>query len=317
MTSLDLLTAGATPAGGRGHARKAGAFWPAWLRALAREPLVHFLVLGAALFLAWPLVSGVVSPPSNQIVIGAGQMRRAVEIFSKTHARPPNEQELAQLVEQEIQTEVEFREGLALGLDRDDEIIRRRIAQKLRFMVQDVVDQATPSDAELQRFLDAHAADFGAEPRFAFSQIYLNPDRHGASLDADATRLMARLNAPDGRLNYGVDSDVLPVPNDFEAIPLHNIASMFGDDFAASLADLPAGRWAGPIRSGYGVHLVLLREKRPGEPPLLANVRPALLREWQSARRVEANAQAYTRMRAKYVVRVEWPLDRNAGLTKP
>lgn len=277
------------------------------LRAALREPLVHFLVLGAALFLAWPLMSGRVAPPPNQIVISAGQMQRAVDIFVKTNQRLPTAAEMSNLAEQEIQTEVEYREGLALGLDRDDEIIRRRIAQKLRFMVQDIVDQSAPSDAELQRFLDTHANDFGAEPQFAFSQVYLNPDRHGASLPQDAAKLLTRLNTSDGRLNYGVDSDVLPVPNDFEATPLHSIAGIFGDAFAQALASQKPGAWVGPVPSGYGMHLVLVRQIIPASAPRLRDVRAAVLREWSSAKRVEMNARTYQHMRAKYDIRVDMP----------
>jgi hypothetical protein len=248
-----------------------------------------------------------VAPPPNLITISAGQVARAEEIFVKTHARPPGRDELADLVEQEIQSEVYYREGLALGLDRDDEIIRRRIAQKLKFMVQDIADQAAPSDADLQRFLDSHKADFAAEPQIGFSQIYLNPDRHGDALQQDATRLLARLNSGDGRLDYGRDSDVLPVPNDFESARLHEIAGIFGDDFAAAVAAQAPGRWVGPIRSGYGAHLVLVRTRIAGAAPQLAQVRADVLRAWQADRRSAANAEAYRQMRAKYAVKVDLP----------
>jgi hypothetical protein len=272
-----------------------------------RDPLVHFVLLGAALFLIWPFISSRVAPPPNLIIISRGQMDRAVEIFVKTHARPPTQDELGGLAEQEIQTEVEYREGMALGLDRDDEIIRRRISQKLRFMIQDVVDEAVPTDADLQRFLDAHRDEFGAEPQIAFSQVYLNPTQHGAALARDAASLLDRLNHADGRLDYAADSDVLPVPNDFEATPLHTVASMFGDDFAASVGRQKPGVWAGPIASGYGVHLVLVRHRIEGAPPQLSQVRAAVLREWQSARRTDANAAAYREMRAKYRIQVDMP----------
>lgn len=277
------------------------------MRSLLREPLLHFVIIGAALFLTWPFIAERVAPPSKQIVISQGQMQRAIEIFYKTHLHPPTPRDLANLEEEEIKTEVYYREGVALGIDRDDEIIRRRIAQKLQFMTQDTVDQEVPGDAELQRFLDTHRSDFGGEPQIAFSQVYLNPDRHGDEIARDAARLLTHLNSADGRLDYGADSDVLPLPNDFEVTPVHVIANMFGDDFAAAVAAQPPGRWVGPIRSGYGLHLVLVREKRQASQPRLQQIRRAVLREWQSARRTEANMKAYQRMRAKYVVKVEMP----------
>ncbi len=287
------------------------------VRALLREPLFQFTVLGGALFLAWPLVADKVAPPQNRIVITAQQMQRATDYFYQTHLRLPDPDELQPLIEDEIQTEVEFREGLALGLDRDDEIIRRRIKQKLEFMTEDVVDQARPSDAVLQTYLDGHRDRFGAGPQFVFSQIYLDPSRHGDHLAADAARLLARLNSGDGRLDYGVDSDTLPVPNDFEATALPDVTAMFGTDFATALPRQPAGHWVGPIRSGYGIHLVLVRAVKPGKPPELAEMRDRVLREYQADRRAEANQEAYQRMRAKYVISIQLPPPASPDKYKP
>jgi PPIC-type PPIASE domain len=277
------------------------------VRAWLREPLLQFTVLGGALFLGWPLIADKVAPPQNKIVISAHQMQRAIDYFYQTHLRQPDPDELQPLIEAEIQTEVEFREGIALGLDRDDEIIRRRIQQKLEFMTEDVADQAKPSDAVLQTYLNDHLDEFGAGPGFVFSQIYLDPSRHGGKIADDANRLLAKLNSGDGRLDYGVDSDTLPVPNDFEATPLHDVTAMFGSDFAAALPQQPVGRWVGPIKSGYGFHLVLVRAVTPGKAPELADIRDQVLREFQSDRRVEANQQAYEKMRAKYAISVQLP----------
>jgi hypothetical protein len=287
------------------------------IRAVLREPLFQFTVLGGALFLAWPLVQDKVAPPQNRIVITAQQVQRATDYFYQTHLRLPDPDELQPLIEDEIQTEVEFREGLALGLDRDDEIIRRRIKQKLEFMTEDVIDQAKPSDAVLQAYLDNHRDQFGAGPQIVFSQIYLDPSRHGDHLAADAGKLLARLNSGDGRLDYGVDSDTLPVPNDFEATALPDVTAMFGTEFAAALPKQPVGHWVGPIRSGYGQHLVLVREIKPGKPPELAEVRDQVLREYQAEHRAEANLAAYQKMRAKYVISVQLPRPPSPDRYKP
>lgn len=299
LTGADQTVRRGTRLFGRVARRKIGA--------LLREPLLHFIVLGASLFVIWPFIADRVAPPSNAILISSSEIQRALAIFRETHLRLPTPDELSGLVEDQIHTEVYFREGVALGLDRDDEIIRRRVVQKLEFMTQDTVGQTVPADAELQRYLDRHPEDFGGETELVFSQIYLDPDRHGHAIERDAARLLDRLNASDGRLDYGVDSDLLPVPNDFEATPLHIIAATFGTDFAQAIAALKPGQWAGPIRSGYGLHLVLVRERRQGKPPKLSQVRAAVLREWQSAQRIEANQETYRRMRSKYAISVEVP----------
>ena len=285
--------------------------------ALLREPLVQFIALGGLLFLAWSQVEDRVAPPQNRIVVTAQQIERATDYFYQTHLRLPDPDELQPLIEEEIQTEVEFREGQALGLDRDDEIIRRRIRQKLEFMTEDVIDQAKPTDAVLQAYLDAHRDQFGAGPQIVFSQIYLDPSRHGDHLAADADRLLARLNAGDGRLDYGVDSDTLPVPNDFEATALPDVTAMFGTDFAAALPRQPVGKWAGPVRSGYGIHLVLVRDVKTGKPPELAQVRDQVVREYQAEHRVEANQAAYRKMRAKYDISVQLPAPPSPDRYKP
>jgi hypothetical protein len=274
-------------------------------------------VLGGALFLAWSLVEDRVAPPQNRIVITAQQVERATDYFYQTHLRLPDPDELQPLIEDEIQTEVEFREGQALGLDRDDEIIRRRVKQKLEFMTEDVIDQAKPGDAVLQKYLDDHRDRFGAGPSFVFSQIYLDPSRHGDHLAADAEKLLARLNTGDGRLDYGADSDTLPVPNDFEATALPDVTAMFGTEFATALPKQATGKWIGPIRSGYGLHLVLVRAVKQGRPPELAEMRDQVLREYQAERRVEANLEAYRRMRAKYVITVQVPPPTSIDRYKP
>lgn len=287
------------------------------VRAVLREPLLQFTVLGGALFLAWSAVEDRVAPPQNRIIITAQQVERATDYFYQTHLRLPDPDELQPLIEEEIQTEVEFREGQALGLDRDDEIIRRRIRQKLEFMTEDVLDQAQPSDAVLQAYLDQHRDRFGAGPSFVFSQIYLDPTRHGHHLAADIERLLARLNSGDGRLDYGADSDTLPAPNDFEATALPDVTAMFGPDFAAALPKQVVGKWAGPVHSGYGMHLVLVRQVNAGKPPELAQVRDKVLREYRAEHRVEANQEAYRKMRAKYDISIQLPAPQSPDKYRP
>lgn len=271
---------------------------------LAREPLAHFVLLGGLAFLAWPLLAERIAAAPDRIVIGPGELQRAAEIFAATHARPPNAREMGGLIDQQVRDEVFYREGLALGLDRGDEIIRRRIMQKMRFMIQDVALAEQPGDTELQRFIAANPARYAAEPSLAFAQIYLDPSRHGAAMAADAARLLARLRAGDGRLDYARDSDPLPLANDYEPTRLREIAGMFGEDFAAALQHVKQGEWSGPIRSGFGLHLVLLRRLEPGPPPELARLRDTVLRDWQAERRERMNEDAYAAMRAKYCVEV-------------
>jgi len=277
------------------------------LRRFFRDPLAHFLLVGGLLFAVFGLFGNGMTAGPNRVVISPGQVQRAIQVFTGTHLRAPTDDELQGLIDQEIEAEIYYREGIAMGLDREDEIIRRRLKQKLLFLTQDIADQAQPTDADLQAFMNAHASDYGGEIKVAFSQIFLNPDHDGEQPADRAKLLLAKVSAGDGRLDYARVSDALPLPNDFEATPLHDVARVFGGGFADSLLSLPVGHWAGPVTSGYGQHLVVVRELVAATPPRLADIRETVLRDWQNARRVEANAEAYRQMRAKYSVKVELP----------
>ncbi len=169
------------------------------LKLLVREPLVHFLVLGAALFLldAW-LRPMSVPAGRGEIVVGDARVRNLASNFARTWQRPPTKEELDGLVESYVREEVMVREALALGLDRDDAIIRRRLQQKVEFVSEEASALAMPTDDELRAYLAAHADTFRTEPRASFAQVYLDPSKHGAVLEAEAKRLLDTLNRPGG-----------------------------------------------------------------------------------------------------------------------
>ncbi len=274
---------------------------------LLREPLIHFLALGAALFLLYKIVAAPVGDRSDRIVVTSGHIERLVEGWARTWQRPPTRKELEGLIEDHIREEILYREALAMGLDRDDTIIRRRLRQKMEFLIEDLDAQANPSDEELQAFLDKNPDAFRVAPRVTFSHIYLNRDRRGESATRDAKHLLARLEAADGRLDAAALGDPLLLPHDYESLPEDEVAKLFGREFAARLTELPADRWTGPVESGYGLHLVLVRERTEGRVPKLTEVRDAVRREWLAVRRHEANEALHQRLRVRYTVIVERP----------
>jgi hypothetical protein len=176
-----------------------------------REPLVHFLALGALLFVVFQWRGGG-GPGSDRIVITSGQIDSMVAGFARTWQRPPTEQELKGLLDDCVREEMATREALGIGLDRDDTITRRRLRQKLEFMAADSVDAAPPTDAELQTWLTEHSEAFRTEGEVAFRQLYLNPEQHGASLEADARRLLARLSAAGADVDVAALGDPLMLP---------------------------------------------------------------------------------------------------------
>ena len=119
-------------------------------------------------------------------------------IFQRTWQRPPTRQELDGIVKEYVKEEVLYREALAMGLDRDDTLVRRRLRQKLEFVAEDMADAVDPTDAELQQYLDEHPESFRVERRASFYQVYLSRDRRGDSLNADSMKMLAKLRSGEG-----------------------------------------------------------------------------------------------------------------------
>jgi hypothetical protein len=277
------------------------------MKRILHEPLLHFVLLGAAIFAAYSLVSQRSGNEPGHIVISAGQVT-AIELgFTRTWHRPPTHDELEGLIRDRVREEVYYREAMALGLDKDDTIIRRRLRQKLEFLTDDVVTQAQPTDAELNAYLTAHPESFRVQREFTFSHVYLNPDKHGEHLTRDTAALLAQLNQAGGEADVSGFGDSFLLGHSFAAVPATEVATQFGEQFATKLGEVSAGQWQGPVESGYGVHLVFVNARTEGRVPPLDEVRDAVSREWDNARRLAANDTLYEDMLKRYAVVIEPP----------
>ena len=284
------------------------------MRKLASEPLLHFLLLGAIIFIAHRLVSGGVDEP-RRIVVTQGQIASMTIGFSRTWQRPPTSAELEGLIQDKVREEVYYREAMRMGLDRDDTIIRRRLRQKLEFVTNDIAALEEPTDAELAAYLNAHVDLFRVERRMTFSQVYLSPEKHGDRLAQDVAQLLVQLRQKGRDADPSSFGDPFLLERRLEAAPAGEIAKQFGEKFAASLGGLPVGQWHGPVESGYGVHLVFVEERTEGRVPELAEVRDAVHREWTNDRRLESNEKLFQDWLRHYVVTVERPETAEAGET--
>lgn len=271
-----------------------------WLR----EPLVHFVVLGGLLFLVFNWWSGG-GAGSNRIVITPGQVDSIAAGFARTWQRPPTDAELKGLIDDYVREEIAAREAMSAGLDRDDTVIRRRLRQKLEFVAEDAIDATPPTDAELQAWLAQHPEAFRLEPEVAFRQVYLSPDRRGASLEADGRRLLAQLRAAGPDVDVTTAGDRLMLPQDVARTTRTDVARQFGEEFADAIVKLEPGQWAGPLRSGYGMHVVFVRERADGRTPALADIRAVVEREFLSARRKRELDAMYERLLQRYRVTLE------------
>jgi hypothetical protein len=276
------------------------------MKRIVREPLLHFLLLGAALFAVFSFLRDDSAERQEQIVVSAGKIEHMAALFTRTWQRPATREELAGLINDFIREEAAYREGLALGLDRDDTVIRRRIRQKFDFIAQDLAIQVEPTDAELSDYLAAHPDKFRTEPQLSFRQVYINPEQRRNGLDADVRDLIMTLNA-DATIDASGLGDRIQLEPSYADVSPHDIANLFGTQFAAAIVDLEPGTWQGPIPSGYGVHLVIVDERRDGRVPALDAVRDAVRREWENARRQEMIEQFYRKLLEKYEIIVERP----------
>jgi hypothetical protein len=266
-----------------------------------REPLLHFLLLGAALFAAYGWLHPGGDTP-RRIVVSAAQVETIVAQFQGTWQRPPTEAELRGLVDSWIRDEILYREGEALGLERGDPVVKRRVRQKYEVMSEESLVREPPSEADLARYLEQHADAFRQPPRVSFEQVLVVP----SGSDANATSAVAAALAA---LVAGADPDRVGrptmLPTGGQDVGLDLIARDFGESFAVELGALQPGSWRGPIKSGFGLHVVRVTARVPGALPPLAEVRSAVEREWESARRQDARETQLRGLRQRYEVVVD------------
>jgi len=281
------------------------------MKILMREPLVHFLLVGASLFLLYQMMQTPDGNTPNRIVVDTSQVEQLVAQFKRTWMRGPTEDELALLIESHVRDEVYYREALAMGLDKDDPQVRKRMRMKLEFLLEDLTAEE-PDDEALSTFLQQHSDKYRTEPQVSFRQLYLNPDKH-QDFTADAQSMLARLEqgvAPDSV------GDVTMVPFEYTLVTQSEIVSAFGEDFALDVVKLAPGDWTGPLYSGLGGHLVKVTERIEGYLPELAEVRAQVERDYLAQRRQELKDMVYQKLRAGYQVVIQPPAIAEDPLTK-
>lgn len=276
-----------------------------------KEPLLHFLLLGAVIFLIYDQFAGKGSAP-GEIFISRGQQENLLNTFGRTWQRPPTPEEFQGLLQDYVRQEIAYRESVAMGLDQDDIVIRRRLRQKLELLAEDVASLAAPTDQDLQSYLEANAEDFAIEPRLTFSHVYFSRDRRGDDAALDAAQLLQRIASDGPAGDFEQFGDPLPLPFELRDIREGEVARLFGTLFTDGLKGLESGQWSGPVESGFGLHLVFVEAREAGRLPRLPEVRDAVQREWLSERRREAVESLYQRLTENYSIEIESLIDPQA-----
>ena len=289
------------------------------MKKLLKDPLLHFLLIGAALFLVFGFFKGPTGNEENKIVITQGDIDALQANFVRTWQRPPTDGELSGLIDNRVEDEIAFREAVAMGLDQDDAVIRRRLRMKMELLMEDIAGLSPPSDEELAAFLLEHEDSFRQEPQVSFKQVYLNSDKRGAGVEEDGREMLTKLSAAGPGADPEAFSDPNMLPKEFRLYYASDIEKLFGKSFIKDLLQVEPGKWNGPVWSSYGLHLVFVRDRIEGRDPELAEVRVEVEREWAAKRRREFKEQTYKKLRERYTVIIEEPLssaDDNKILTR-
>lgn len=272
-----------------------------WLR----EPLLHFILIGGGLFILYGLQNDGFENNNNRIVINETDIDRLITLWQKKRQRLPTQAELNGMVEQQIREEVMYREALAMGLEHNDPIVRRRLAQKVEFITSDLAEQVEPSEAELNEYLIAHAEIFEVPARVDFIQLYYSVDKRGADTQRDALALLDKLKQSDPKIDTSTMGDAFMFGQQHEQLSRYEVSRLFGEDFANQLFALPVGDWQGPVFSGYGLHLVRIENKNEAEQPELAEVSDKVRIEWLAERRSKMDEAIYQSLRQRYEIVID------------
>lgn len=273
-------------------------------RRALNEPLTHFLALALIILTAYYAVNPADRSPSDRIMITSAKVEQLAAYFSSNWQRAPTPPELKGLVDDYVKEEIYYREALSLGLDKNDPIIRRRLRNKMEFLDQVKAEATIPSRTDLETYLNSNPKKFQIEPAFAFRHVFFHPDKRRGTINADVAASLTELSA-NPELETASFGDPTLLPPELPMTGKRALAQMYGPDFADSLEQLAPGKWAGPVKSSFGLHIVFVSEQRPSRTPALEEVTDAVAREWRNEKRFAINEARFNALLKRYDVVVE------------
>ena len=277
------------------------------MKKILKEPLTHFLVIGALIFVVFALVNkDEIAIDSKKIVVSAGDIERLAANWSKKWNRQPTEAELKGLIDSYIREEVYYREALALGLDQDDTVLRRRLMQKMEFLSNDLADLNNPDETALNEYFLENSDKYELPARISFTHIYFSLDKNGNGIYESAEKVLTDIKAstmPVLRAPERGDSFMLQY--DFTLETPFEVSRLFGQQFTEELFQTATESWQGPIASGYGLHLVRITEKIDARMPELAAVIDKVRTDFMFEQRQKTNKAIYERFKERYEIVIE------------
>jgi peptidyl-prolyl cis-trans isomerase C len=279
---------------------------PSTLGRWLREPLLHFLLIGVALFAVYRIRNPEAAQPKNgsEIKLTEDDVRQMDDYWMGQWHRHPTAGEWRSLIDNKIREEILYREAVAMGLDQEDTIVRRRLAQKMDFLMEDIASLHDPDHQELKVWFEKNSERFSLPPRITFHHLYFSPDRRGAAARADAFRALGRLNDKSGATaakGAGL-ADPFMFQSDYGDRTPEQITGVFGADFAKAVSKFKPGMWQGPIESGLGWHLVWIDSITPARMPAYEEIEADIKTQWISEQRAEVKRRAFESMKSHYII---------------
>jgi peptidyl-prolyl cis-trans isomerase C len=281
------------------------------LRSVMREPLAHFLLAGALLLILSSLFGrSAAGNNRSRIQVSAPEIQRLREIWTRQWGRPPDAKQTDNLIADYVREEIYYREALDSGLDKDDTIIRRRLVEKMEFLSQEIASTSNPSEADLQQFFESNRQKYSLPAEAGFTHIYFSSSRRGAAAFQDARDVLARLESSqisraDAAILGARLGDNFMLRSEYPPQTRDQIKNLFGDEFAVKVLELESGKWAGPVRSTYGWHLVCVLEHVAPRLPALSEIRSQVAIDYKNQRLQAASDGYYDRLRKRYQVEID------------
>jgi hypothetical protein len=277
-----------------------------WLK----EPLLHFLLIGALIFGLYSALNPEEDTfADNRIVVSSGDVERLSANWARRWDRLPTEAELKGLIDAYVREEVYYREALALGLDKNDTVLRRRLMQKMEFLSDDLADLNSPTEADIRQYFIANQNKYELPDRVSFTHIYFSYDKRGEKVIEDAEQALAAILEDDIISSTPEQGDPFILQYDFSLESPAEITRLFGEDFTKRLFTLEPGPWQGPVPSGYGLHLVKVVEKVAASTPELGEVVDKVRSDMLFEQREDLNKEIFQRFRERYEVIIDVPQD--------
>jgi hypothetical protein len=284
-----------------------------------REPLVHFVLIGAVLFGLYSFTQSghPASATSKEIRLAFDDLAQLAMLYKAQWRRDPTPGEFGLMVEEKVKGEILYREALAMGLDKGDEIVKRRMAQKMQFLAEDVAAAREPTTAELGSWFEKNSATFAQPNRVSFRHLYFSPDRRSNRARDDAAKALAKLaGQPQNAKLAATLGDPFMFQEYYRDRPPEYLGKEFGPQFALAVATLPPKSWQGPVESGFGWHLVFVDTVIPGRVPALEEIEADVKAAWLAEQKSMAWEKTYKEMRAKYTVLLPAPPENTPAMSQ-